>query len=387
MIFNKDGGGPVDFRHSNAAQFGRGHSCECFMSEPLIDSTEQLSAYLSGLPKTQDGLICALDTEADSLHRYRESLCLIQFASESESVLIDPLAIEDLSSLGDYLARATVWMHGADYDMTMLKRQFSELPAKVYDTQIGARLLGARKFGLGDLVSHYFGIELSKSSQKADWGKRPLSPKMVEYALNDVNYLLEMGEKIVRELAEKERLEWFEESCDAARKKVLERDDLKEEVWRVQGSGKLEPLGLAYLKALWHWRDDEAKAWDRPSFMVAPNRQLLEWSIDLAGRRSVDLPRHFRSERIKRFKEALAIVESLSPSDWPERPQGKRRKRDRDFDRRLDRLLKARESQAAKLDIEGSLIAPRATLEALAADEAEASDVLLKWQRNCLGLD
>jgi len=356
------------------------------MSEPLIDSTEKLTSCLSGLPVFQEGPLCALDTEADSLHRYRESLCLIQFAAGSDCVLIDPLAIDDLSPLGEFLAAATVWMHGADYDMTMLKRQFGELPAKVYDTQIGARLLGARKFGLGDLVSHYFGIELSKSSQKADWGKRPLSPKMVEYALNDVHYLLEMGEKIVAELAAKGRLEWFEESCDAARKKVLERDDLKEEVWRVQGSGKLEPIGLAYLKALWHWRDEEAKAWDRPSFMVAPNRQLLEWSIDLAGRRNIDLPRHFRSERIKRFKEALALVASLSQSEWPERPQGKRRKRDRDFDRRLDGLLKARETEAAKLDIDGSLIAPRATLEALAADEAEASEVLLRWQRSCLGL-
>ncbi len=84
-------------------------------------------------------------------------------------------------------------MHGADYDMTMFKRQFGKLPAVVYDTQIGARLLGVRRFGLGDLVNHYFGVELSKSSQKADWGKRPLSPKMIEYALNDVHYLLGNG--------------------------------------------------------------------------------------------------------------------------------------------------------------------------------------------------
>jgi ribonuclease D len=357
------------------------------MSANLIDSTEKLSAHLSGLPGSQKNPVCAIDTEADSLHRYRESLCLIQFACAEDCTLIDPLAIDDLAPLGDYLARATVWMHGADYDMTMLKRQFNELPGKVYDTQIGARLLGARKFGLGDLVNHYFGIELSKSSQKADWGKRPLSPKMVEYALNDVRYLLEMGEKVMAELSEKGRLEWFEESCEAARRKVLERDDSKEEVWRVQGSGKLEPIGLAYLRALWHWRDEEAKAWDRPSFMVAPNRQLLEWSIDLAGRKSVELPRHFRSERIKRFKEALAAVESLSPAELPDRPQGKRRKRDRDFDRKLDLLLKIRETQAAKLDIDGSLIAPRATLEALAADEAVPSEVLLKWQRECLDLE
>lgn len=356
------------------------------MSASLIDSNGGLSAYLAGCPGGGSRPVCAIDTEADSLHRYRESLCLIQFADESDCLLIDPLAIDDLVPLGDYLSKAVVWMHGADYDMTMLKRQFGKLPGKVYDTQIGARLLGARKFGLGDLVQHYFGIELSKSSQKADWGKRPLSPKMIEYALNDVRYLLEMGRKIVGELKERGRLDWFEESCEAARLKVLERDDSKEEVWRVQGSGKLGRKGLAFLQALWHWRDEEAKSWDRPSFMVAPNRQLLEWSTELSMGRSVTLPSHFRGDRVKRFREALAPIGSLQEADFPERPQGKRRKRDRDFDAKLDRLLKLRDTEAAALDIEGSLIAARATLESLAADEVAPEDVLLKWQRERLGM-
>ncbi len=353
----------------------------------MIQTTEHLILHLEKSRQGVDSPICAIDTEADSLHRYRESLCLVQFAVRGESILIDPLAIEDLAPLGSYLTEATVWMHGADYDMTMFKRQFGKLPAVVYDTQIGARLLGARRFGLGDLVNQYFGIELSKSSQKADWGKRPLSPKMIEYALNDVDYLLEMGDMIVAKLKELGRYDWFEESCTAARQKVLDRDDTKEETWRVRGSGKLERRGLACLKALWHWRDAEAKAWDRPSFMVVTNRQLLEWSIDLSAGRKIDLPRHFRPDRVKRFRTALAKMEVLTEADWPERPTGKRRKRDRDFERKVDELIKAREQAAKKLDIEGSLVAPRAVLESLAAGDAKPSDMLLKWQRECLGLE
>lgn len=350
----------------------------------MIDTTDKLVRHLDASREGLEQPICAIDTEADSLHRYRESLCLIQFADRKQCVLIDPLAIEDLSCLGDYLSAATVWMHGADYDMTMFKRQFGSLPAVVYDTQIGARLLGVRRFGLGDLVSLYFGVDLSKSSQKADWGKRPLSEKMVEYALNDVHYLLEMGDQIVARLAEKGRLAWFEESCLAARQKVMDRDDSKEENWRVQGSGRLEPYGLACLRALWHWRDGEAKAWDRPSFMVAPNRQLLEWSITLAMKKPLSLPTHFRPDRVRRFNTALEAVEALPDSEWPERPRSDRRKRDRDFDRQVDLLIKAREEAAAELDIEGSLIAPRAVLELLAAGDAQAADVLLRWQRECL---
>lgn len=356
------------------------------MSSDMIDTAERLVTHLEKSRNGSTTPVCAIDTEADSLHRYRESLCLIQFADRGQCVLIDPLAIDDLSSLGSYLSEATVWMHGADYDMTMFKRQFGALPAVVYDTQIGARLLGVRRFGLGDLVNHYFGVELSKSSQKADWGRRPLSPKMIEYALNDVHYLLEMGDIIVAALKQLGRYEWFEESCLAARQRVLDRDDSKEEIWRVQGSGKLAPYGLACLRALWQWRDGEAKAWDRPSFMVAPNRQLLEWSIDLDAHKSISLPNHFRPDRVKRFRTALSAAQELPESEWPERPSAKRRKRDRDFEHKVDLLIKDREQAAAKLNIEGSLIAPRAILESLAAGEVLPADVLLNWQRECLGM-
>ena len=356
------------------------------MSHEMIDSTEGLIQHLQESRRLADPPVCAVDTEADSLHRYRESLCLVQFAVRNQAVLIDPLAIENLEPLGDYLAEATVWMHGADYDMTMFRRQFGKLPAVVYDTQIGARLLGARRFGLGDLVSRYFGVELSKSSQKADWGKRPLSPKMIEYALNDVHYLLDMGDLIVARLRELGRYDWFEESCFAARQKVLDRDDAKEEMWRIQGSGKLDRRGLACLRALWQWRDAEAKSWDRPSFMVVPNRQLLEWSTELAAGRSVTLPHHFRPDRVKRFRATVETINSLAQDKWPERHSVKRRKRDRNFDRKVEELLRQRDETAVKLDIESSLIAPRAVLETIAAGEAMPSELLLKWQLECLEL-
>jgi len=353
----------------------------------MIETTESLLRHLEKHRPSSGNPLCAVDTEADSLHRYRESLCLVQFSAGGESILIDPLAIEDLTPLGDYLAEATVWMHGADYDMTMFKREFGKLPAVVYDTQIGARLLGVRRFGLGDLVSHYFGVELSKSSQKADWGKRPLSPKMVEYALNDVNYLLEMGGIIVDKLRESGRHDWFVESCEAARLRVLERDETKEEIWRIRGSGKLDRRGLACLRALWEWRDAEAKAWDRPAFMVLPNRELLEWCNDLVSGKPISLPRHFRQDRVRRFRKAIEMLEAQPPEEWPEKSLTKRRKRDRNFERRVDELLQRREKAAAQLGIEGSLIAPRSALETLAAGEDTVEELLLDWQRRCLGME
>jgi ribonuclease D len=342
-----------------------------------------LAAFLASGP---NGCHVAIDTEADSLHRYRESLCLIQFARGDDCVLIDPLAISDLSPLVSFLAGTEAWMHGADYDMTMLQRAFDSLPPVVWDTQIGARLLGMRRFGLADLVEHYFGVKLSKGSQKADWGRRPLSPDMIEYALNDVRFLLPMGERVVAALRDRGRYDWFVESCRAARQRVIERDDSRDEAWRVRGSGKLDRLGLAFLRELWHWRDAEARAWDRPTFMVTTNRELIEWSAALAAGRRVELPHHYRPDRSRRFREALDRVHALTANDLPERPRGKRRKRNSAFEQRLDSLLGVRDRKADSLDLEPSLIAPRSALEQIAAEENSPAELLLTWQLELLDL-
>lgn len=214
-----------------------------------------------------------------------------------------------------------------------------------------------------------------------------MSDKMVDYALNDVRYLLEMGVIITDRLKSAGRYEWFEETCEASRAKVLHRDDSKEENWRLQGSGKLDRFGLTCLRELWLWRDAEAKAWDRPSFMVVTNRQLIEWAAELAAGRNLTLPHHFRPDRVKRLRAAVAAISKIPQKDWPERIAHRRRKRDRDFERRLNALLAKRDKTATALDIEGSLIAPRATLEAIASREAEPSGSLLRWQIACLELD
>lgn len=352
-------------------------------SLPLVSDSTELVSLLSRPPADA---VCAIDTEADSLHRYRESLCLVQYSCDGENVLIDPLSIEDLSPLGEFLAQRPVWMHGADYDMTMLRRSFGTLPPVVYDTQIGARLLGVRRFGLADLVELYFGVVLSKSSQKADWGKRPLSAKMMEYALNDVRYLLPMGEEISEALMEKGRFEWFVESCEAARLKVLERDEARDEPWRIQGSGRLDRGGLNFLKALWEWRDTEASSWDRPSFMVVTNRQLIDWSLALASGKRIEIPPHYRPDRRKRLTDVLDEARGRKPEEWPEKPRGLRRRRDAEFDARVGRLISLRDGKAAELDIDSSLIAPRSTIESIAEGEAQPEEVLLNWQRACLGL-
>ena len=108
----------------------------------MIDTKKELVDFLDQCSRDGESLVCAVDTEADSLHRYSESLCLLQFSDGDRHVLIDPLAIEDMSALSGLLGNSVCWMHGADYDMHMLKQHLGVIPPTVFDTQIAAMVCG-----------------------------------------------------------------------------------------------------------------------------------------------------------------------------------------------------------------------------------------------------
>lgn len=354
----------------------------------MIDTTDSLQHFLAD--KMNDGISCAIDTEADSLHHYYEKLCLVQFYNGKESVLIDPLQIEDTSLLSQYLSQATCWMHGGDYDMHMLSTHLHVVPPVVFDTQIGARLLGVRRFSYADLVKRYEGVELEKGSQKADWSKRPLTACMRKYAINDVLYLLEMAEKIVAELREKGRYGWFVESCQAARNKVINRcEELEEEGkerWRIKGCGKFEAAELRFLKILWEWRDKEASLWDKPPFMVVTNKVLLEWVRVLVRGDKVSYPHYFRTRWKKTLMSSIEEGYQQPREQWPQRFVKRRAKVNEDFHALMAQLIERRNQQAKELGIEPSLIAPRWAIEKIASKKEEAHHILLSWQRELLTL-
>lgn len=141
----------------------------------MISEKEELLEWRKRAAAQPAGRV-VLDLEADSLHRYQEKICLIQYADETGSCLIDPLSIEDMGPFYNWLKETEVWMHGADYDMSLFQHAWETLPAMIWDTQTAARLLGFRQFGLAALVEHFYGITLSKSSQKADWARAPPFP-------------------------------------------------------------------------------------------------------------------------------------------------------------------------------------------------------------------
>ena len=138
----------------------------------VIDSEQKLAAFL---PVLRAAPWVAVDTEADSLHAYPEKVCLIQISTVSVDRLVDPLARLNLDPLLDALAGHQLIMHGADYDLRLLRKHHEFVPSAIFDTMLGARLLGLRQFGLGHLVEKFLGVKLEKGPQKANWALRPLT--------------------------------------------------------------------------------------------------------------------------------------------------------------------------------------------------------------------
>ena len=350
----------------------------------MITDSEALFQWKQRAAAQQAGRT-VLDLEADSLHRHREKLCLIQYADADGVVIIDPLAIEDMRLFTLWLQEADVWMHGADYDMSLLLSAYGVLPHMILDTQIAARLLGFQQFGLAALVEHYFGIVLSKKNQRANWGLRPMPDDMKEYAQGDVKYMLGMADKLVAELNQLGRYDWFLESCACNLAHGLERHShAGQEPWRIKGSGKLNRRGLAALRALWTWRDGEAASIDRPAFMVCSNDELVRWSTALQEFRTV-FPHHsMHHHRAARFRKAVERFQLLDEEDYPSLLKRVHHETDIHFDVRMEHWSARRNAIAEELALEPCLIATRSQIESIATNEEKGLAALMNWQRNLL---
>src|SRR6266403_1030097 len=335
----------------------------------------------------------ALDTEADSLHSYREKLCLLQISVPAavsargyNDFIVDPLAGLDLEPLRQALEPREIVLHGADYDLRMLQRGLNFTAHTIFDTLIAARLLGIREFSLAALVKRYFGLELPKGSQKANWAKRPLPARMAEYAINDVHYLLALAEKLEAELDACERRDWLCQSCRRAiEQAAVARARKQDEFWRVRGSGSIHGRPAAVLRELWQWREQEAEMADRPPFHILQNENLLNAAVSVASG-SVPDYKHFSPRRRQAFREAARLGLAVPESDWPVLSRRFGTRPTAEMVRRTEELRQRRDKSAKELGMESSFIAPRGTLEAIAADHARAASLLVPWQRELLGI-
>lgn len=353
----------------------------------FISTPEHLATWVAEsdahMQATGETRVC-LDTEADSLHHYHEKLCLLQVACGGRFALVDPLAIADVSPLLALLDRYELWFHGADYDLTMLRRSYNWEPRMIRDTQIAARLAGARQFGLAALLQNVLGLTICKASQKADWSRRPLPVHMLSYAVDDVRYLLQVADHFLAMLREKNRVSWFEQSCLALQKEVAQRSMApRDDPWRVQGSGRLNAKGLAILKAMWEWREGIAQERDIPCYRIMSNKQMVSYAetFELGG--VMNPPGGWRPRWKKEFHDLIAGVFRQGQASWPHRLKRVKSRMSEAQRDAVEKLCTRRDEIATSLDLEGSLLGSRSDLEQLIVDPA-AENPLMTWQDELL---
>ncbi len=247
----------------------------------LVCLPEELSAMLHAL-RAQPAV--AVDTESNSLHAYREKVCLIQFSIPAQDYIVDPLALRDLATLQPLFADAGIEkvFHAAEYDLICLWRDFGWKVRGLFDTMVAARALGWEQVGLAAILSKQFSVPTSKRFQRADWGKRPLSAAQLAYAQLDTRYLLQLRER--QEAALRKRGQWPEVSEEferIARASARSNPDsaagqqAADGFWRISGARKLGERERAVLRELYQYRDGVAECSDRPPFRVMGDVTLL----------------------------------------------------------------------------------------------------------------
>ena len=311
----------------------------------------------------------AVDTESNSLHAYRERVCLIQFTTPTHDYVLDPLALSDLSALGPIFSDSNIEkiFHAAEYDLICLRRDFSFQFSNLFDTMHAARVLGYPFVGLDNLLAEKFQFEMDKRHQKADWAVRPLSPAQLDYARLDTHFLFDLRDILEAELREKDRLsialEDFARACNV---EIIPKERVNGTSWRRFSTRKdVSPRELTILSELCISRDRIAERMNRPVFKVISDsllldiaRNLPEKDVDLAGLGlSPKQIRLWGSEILEAVKRGT--VAPVVERESPKRPSDK-------TIRRLEKLKNWRKKAAEELGVESDIVLPKIYLNILA---------------------
>ena len=222
----------------------------------------------------------ALDLETNGFFRHPERVCLIQIAIPNGRVfIIDPLALDDMTPLDDVLSdeRVEVVLHSGDHDVRSLDRDWGFRVTSLFDTSVAAAFTGMDRLGLGTVLESSLGVSISKDKklQRSDWTIRPLKPKYLDYAADDVRHLLSLTDNLKRKLSNLGRLEWVAEESERIAAIRYEPPDPDTAVFRVKGSRHLNGRALAVLDSLVAYRERHIARTGRPHFRVIPDAALV----------------------------------------------------------------------------------------------------------------
>jgi len=244
----------------------------------LIKNNTQLSNYLE---KIKDETLLAIDTEFRRVDSYYPELCLIQIASKGRLECFDVLSIDNLEPLFIKLYdNKTKWIvHAARQDVEALYCLSRRIPCAIFDTQIAASFLNyPLQVSYQSLTESIQNVILEKKFTRFDWKKRPLPSDVLQYALDDVKYLIPIFEKLTNELIRDKKLEWAEEEFKFLLKKETYSPNLKKILKKTKGISKLSSQQIDMAIKLVFWRETIAQKKNKPRKWVMSDEKLIDYA-------------------------------------------------------------------------------------------------------------
>jgi ribonuclease D len=283
----------------------------------VIDTVEGYREAVAALAAGHGAF--AVDAERASGFRYSQRAYLIQvYRRGAGAFLFDPPAIGDLSELAAVMAGEEWILHAASQDLACL-REVGLDPAVIFDTELGARLAGLPRVGLGTVVEDLLGIHLAKEHSAADWSTRPLPQSWLVYAALDVELLPDLRDAIAQLLDAGDKSEIARQEFAA----VLRREPVsRQDPWRrLSGIHALrQQRNLAVARELWHARDDYAREIDSAPGRLVPDASLLAVARTLpATKRDLAAMKDFtgRASRSQLDRWWAAVERGLTTTDLP----------------------------------------------------------------------
>ena len=361
--------------------------CTGHSSKPLqpVVTTSAALAELGAHLETSEAI--GLDTEFLRERTYRAELCLVQVSAGSDASCVDPQALTDLASLARLLTAPGIVkvMHASRQDIEVLL-PVTGLVYPVFDTQIAAALTGLpAQVGYAELVRRLIGIELPKTHTRTDWSRRPLSPEQIEYALDDVRYLLPLKTLLEEQLQKLGRSQWLMEELGAledARSFSTEPD----QAWqRIKGLRGLDDERLRLAQQLAAWRERRAIERNRPRGWILDDTALREIVLQVPrSTQALTAITEIPAGVVKHCgDELLACVQAAGIAEPPPALPGRSRP-DPLKTALVKKLAALNQLVAADLGLSPEILATRKDLEQI-ADGRQDVAVLKGWRRGVIG--
>jgi ribonuclease D len=333
----------------------------------------------------------ALDTEFLREKTYYSKFCLLQIATPEWVVCVDPIALPDLDTLFDAIYNPAIVkvFHSCHQDLEIFYQMTGKVPGPIFDTQVAAPLLGYQDNpGYAMLVSNLLNVNLNKAHTRADWSRRPLSEEEIQYAADDVIYLCQIYQIMLKKLAALDRADWLKHDF-----KELENPNTyqvsPEKAWlKIRGKNKLTGKQLSIVQALAEWRENTAQAEDRPKTWILRDelifdmaKQQSETMADLANIRGINERTVHRYG--KKLCELIAIAKNKEPIPLKEKERSI--KKNQQHEAILDILTALVRIRAEDNSLNPTILASRKDLEVLLFNEEDDCPLLHGWRYSMAG--